>query len=121
MKKLIGITSGAMLPMLALAQTNPDLRNVDTLLTNIGEIINSALPILVAAALLFFFYGLARFILASGGDEDAKKAGKHIMVWGVVALFVMVSVWGLVSFIGNALGIQQGQSLPNVPRVNDIR
>lgn len=114
------ITGGLVftLPMLALAQQQgqPTLSNFDTLLQSIGRVINGALPIIVTLALLFFFYGLARFILASG-DEEARKNGKHIMIWGIVALFVMVSVWGLVAFLGQALGIGQGQSLPNVPGV----
>jgi hypothetical protein len=38
------------------------------------------------------------------------------MIWGIVALFVMVSVWGLVRFIGNAFNIEQGGSA-NVPTV----
>ncbi len=119
MKKII---AGSVLatPLLVFAQGSPQLTNFDQLLVSIGRLINLALPIIVALALLFFFYGLAKFILASG-DEEARKSGKHIMIWGIVALFVMVSVWGLVSFIGSALGIQQGQSLPNVPLVNQVR
>jgi hypothetical protein len=119
MKKLVASVLGFALPAIALAQTTPTLGNFSQLLLSIGTIINTALPIIVALALLFFFYGLAKFILASG-DEEARKQGKHIMIWGIVALFVMVSVWGLVAFLGQALGIQQGQSLPNVPRVNNV-
>ncbi|MFZ3020334.1 MAG: hypothetical protein WA051_02345 [Minisyncoccia bacterium] len=121
MKKLITGALGFALPAVALAQTAPNLNYVEQLLSSISRLVNTALPVIVAVALLFFFYGLAKFILASGGDDDAKKAGKHIMVWGIVALFVMVSVWGLVAFLGQALGIQQGQSLPNVPSVNQVR
>lgn len=103
--------------MLALAQQ--PLGNLETFVVRIGSIINTSLPIVVALALLFFFYGLARFVLAAG-DEEAKKKGKDTMIWGIVALFVMVSVWGLVAFLGNALGIRQGEGLPNVPRVNQV-
>ncbi len=121
MKKFITSALGFALPVVAFAQTSPSLGNIEQLLQSIARLVNAALPIIVAVALLFFFYGLAKFILASGGDEDARKAGKHIMIWGVVALFVMVSVWGLVAFLGQALGISQGQSLPNVPSVNTVR
>ncbi len=119
MKKLVVGISALALPVFAFAQGQP-LSNVTGLVTQIGTIISTALPILVALALLFFFYGLARFILASG-DEEARKNGKHIMIWGIVALFVMVSVWGLVSFLGDALGIKQGQSLPTVPSVRQVQ
>lgn len=118
MKRFIIGISALALPVVAFAQT--PLGNVSRLIDEIGRIIDNALPILVALALLFFFYGLVRFIL-SGGDESAKVSAKHTMLWGIVALFVMVSVWGLVSFLGDALGIKQGQSLPSVPKVTEVR
>ncbi len=109
MKKFI-IAALAVAPTIASAQ---QLGNLQTLLQSIGRLIDLALPIVVALALLAFFWGLAKFIFA--GAESAEEA-KNLMIWAVVALFVMVSVWGLVRFIGNAFGIQQGGSvdLPSV-------
>jgi len=59
---------------------------------------------------------LVKFIF-NAGNEDAKKDGQRLMIWGLVGLFVMVSVWGLVRFIGNALNIGQGDTVivPDVP------
>ncbi|HEY9586254.1 MAG TPA: hypothetical protein VJJ27_01250 [Candidatus Paceibacterota bacterium] len=119
MKKLMMSALGFALPMLALAQGSPNLSNFQQLVDSVGRLIATALPILVALALLFFFYGLAKFILAAG-NEESKAEGRRIMVWGIVALFVMVSIWGLVAFLGSALGISQGQSLPDVPGVRGV-
>jgi succinate dehydrogenase/fumarate reductase cytochrome b subunit len=118
MKKTLSAIAIYALPVMAFAQTNArfDFGYFTSAITNIGNIINLLLPITVAAALLFFFYGLAKFVL-NAGDEDARSEAKQMMIWGVVALFVMVSVWGLVSFLGSIVGVGQGQSLPNVPRV----
>jgi hypothetical protein len=57
-----------------------------------------------------------KFIFAQG-SEEAKADAKKIMLWGIVALFVMVSVWGLVRFIGNAFEVEQGGTIdiPTVP------
>ncbi|MEK7586489.1 MAG: hypothetical protein AAB453_01315 [Patescibacteria group bacterium] len=73
----------------------------------IGGIISSAVPIVMTLALLFFFWGLAKYILAAG-NEGSKAEGKNIMIWGVVALFVMVSVWELTALIKNSFGIPAG-------------
>ena len=112
MKKVI-LASLALSPMLAFAQ---QLTNVETFVTSIGRVVNIALPVVVAIALLTFFWGLVKFIFAQG-NEEAKTDAKKVMIWGLVALFVMVSVWGLVRFIGSALGIGEGGSisLPTVP------
>jgi hypothetical protein len=67
-----------------------------------------ALPVVVGLALLAFFLGLARFILA-GGDEDNIAAGKRVMFWGVIALFIIVAMGGIVMLIQ---GIFFGGGLP---------
>lgn len=116
MKKLLFATL-ALAPAIASAQT---LGNVETLLRSIGRLVNLALPIVVGIALLAFFWGLMKWIFAkSGGDEKATAEGKQIMIYGIIALFVMVSVWGLVRFIGTAFGIDQDSSI-EVPSVSGL-
>jgi TM2 domain-containing membrane protein YozV len=58
--------------------------------------------LVVALALLYFFWGLARFILNAGGGKEQEEA-KAIMLWGIIALFVMISVWGIVRLLGETL------------------
>jgi len=111
MKKLV-FTLMALTPALAFAQ---QLTGVETFVSSVGRIVALSLPIVVAIALLAFFWGLVKFIFAQG-NEEAKSEGKKIMIWGLVALFVMVAVWGLVGFIGTALGITTGGTI-NVPTV----
>jgi hypothetical protein len=55
---------------------------------------------------------LAKFIRDSG-DETAREEGREIMKWGIIALFVVSSLWGVVAFIRNDLGIPELNSLPN--------
>ena|SRR3989344_1589395 len=95
------------LPFVAFAQ---ELENVEDLASSIGNIVNILIPIVFALAVLFFFWGLAMYIF--GADHDKEKA-KKTMVWGVVALFVMAAVWGLVNFLGDALGIDN-EAAPDV-------
>ena len=57
------------------------------------------IPMAYSICLLYFFWGLVKYINNSAGSEDASKEGRRIMVWGVIALFVVTSIWGIVSFI----------------------
>jgi hypothetical protein len=109
MKKWIP-AGAALLPFLAFAQ------NVSNVLTTIGNLVKQALPIVAGLALLAFFWGLARFIFAQG-KEDAKKQGKDLMIWGAIALFVMVSIWGIVRFIQTSLGVEDVKTI-QPPTVN---
>lgn len=61
-------------------------------------IINSLIPLVFGLALLAFLWGLSMLIFYAG-DAAKRSEGKQIMIWGVIALFVMVSVWGLVNLL----------------------
>lgn len=107
------------------------LTETGTLITRVGELIQSLITIVGALALLVFMWGLVKFIF-SQGNETAKTEGKKVMVWGLIALFVMVSVWGIIGFIQSDLGlpvttdgsnnsnqgVQQIDSPPNYPNSN---
>lgn len=118
MKKFILAATVFVLPAVAFAQGSPELGNITTLVTQVRRIIDILIPLMFAIALLVFFYGVVRYILAAGSDEG-KELGKKTMIGGIIALFVIASVWGIVSFIGSALGIQQGQQINQVPGVGD--
>ncbi len=87
------------------------MTNIKGLIVAVGSLINPLIAILVGLALLAFFWGLAKFILRAGGDEKAIEEGKKLMIWGLIALFVMVSVWGIINFMQNAL-LPGGGSTP---------
>ncbi len=61
------------------------------------DILLLLVPLLVGIALLVFFWGIVKFI-KSAGSETARDDAKNIMFWGIIALFVMVSIWGIVQF-----------------------
>ena len=88
-------------PVFVFAQ---DLGNIVGLVEAIQDIVNVLIPVAFGLIVVAFFWGLAMYLLA-GGDEEAKAKGKNLMIWGVVALFVAASIWGIVGFIGDALGL----------------
>lgn len=80
------------LPLLAAAQT------VQGILNTVGGIINILVVLAIGAAILVFFWGLIKY-LTNAGTEKAK--GLSTMLYGIIAIFVMVSIWGLVRLLGN--------------------
>ena len=74
---------------------------------------DSIIPLIFALAVAMFVWGVVQFFILNA-DEEAKRAqGKQFMIWGIVALAVMLSVWGLVGILGSTLGIN-GSILPQV-------
>jgi len=56
-----------------------------------------------AAALLLFFWGLFKMIMALTNGEDPKE-GKQHMLWGIIGMTIMFSVGGIISFITGTIG-----------------
>jgi hypothetical protein len=105
---------GAYLPLIAHAQGDPGL--VAEIILFVHESILLLLPIAITLAVLAFFWGLAKFILNSGNERTAAD-GKRIMVWGIIGLFVALSIWGIVGLIAEITGIGQGGTAP-IPGVD---
>ena len=92
----------ATLPGVAFAQGN--FSGFDQALDTLIRWINRLIPFLLLLATLYFFWGLTKFILKAG-NEEAQGEAKQIMIWGVVAVFVMISFWGLIAFLSTTLGL----------------
>ena len=105
MKRFFIIAGSVLLPGVAFAAS------VESILATIGNILGTLIPIIMTLALVGFFYGLAMYIFKA--DEDKEK-GQQIMIWGIIALFVMVAVWGLVQVLVNTFGVGGGAA-PVIP------
>lgn len=75
------------------------------LILEVSKVVKGLIPIAFALGLLFFFWGMAQYIFKAG-DEKAKTEGRNRMVQGVIALFVMTMVWGLVYLLGSIVGTE---------------
>lgn len=63
----------------------------------VGFVNTAVLPLLYALALLFFLVGMTRFFFLGGAEN--REQGKSFMIWGIIGLFVMFSVWGIVNMV----------------------
>lgn len=77
-----------------------DFRDVVDLLL---ELINGAIPIVFALALLVFMWKLVDAWIINGGDPGSIEAGKQTLVVGIVVFVVMTSLWGIVALLRTSL------------------
>jgi len=105
MKKIIyiifpTIISVLAIPVLAAPQTTfAGLINE----TIIKGILGPLVPLLISLAVVIFLYGVIVLIFSEGGEK--KEEGKQYMLWGIIGIFVMVSVWGLVNLLKGQFGL----------------
>jgi hypothetical protein len=67
------------------------------------EIISPLLGLATSIAFVLFLAGVIRFFVSkANGNPDEIEKGRNHMLWGIVALFVLVSVWSILKFIGGS-------------------
>lgn len=79
---------------------------MEEFIANLNQaIINPLIALLFAVALVVFAWGLFSFV-AHANNEEARNTGKRHMLWGIVGLFVMVAVFGIIQILLNTFGIE---------------
>lgn len=90
-------------PTVALAQ-GTTFRDVAT--TFIQTVITSLMGLFAAIAIAGFFYGIVIYLLGSrSGDSEKIKKGNSFVIWGLVALFVLSSLWGIIYIVQDFFGV----------------
>jgi len=117
MKKVLIIASSLLAPVLLFAQagTASDIRST---LNVIITVLNWLIPFLVVVAVFIIIWGAFQFVV-SAGDPEKRKEGRDKILWGVVGVTVMLTVWGLVNILRNSFTIWEASPisplLPTVP------
>lgn len=113
------LLSAILLPFLVEAQAP---RTFSELVNVLVVILNNATAVLVVLGLVVYLYGVSTNILNFGSEDSAEKI-KAYFLWGVIVLFVMVSIWGIVQIIQDTLLggdtysiILRGNSTPSQPQ-----
>jgi len=114
MKKIAKVVAGSLwaLPFMAFA-ADPQLGYFSSFLTQLKTIIDNAVIFLVALAVAWFIWNVIRYTIAE--DEDKKSAAKSQMIWGIVAIAVIVSIWGLVALLQGFFGVSKTGSGTVIP------
>jgi len=89
-----------------------DLTDIIIMFTNIGLRI---IPLLGVIAFLVFVWGVARFIKSAGSEKEIKDS-KNLLIWGVIGLFVLFAIWGIIAFLSNEFGF--GSGIPVIPQIH---
>jgi uncharacterized membrane protein YidH (DUF202 family) len=77
------------------------MNNADNLISEINtQILNPIIGLMIAIALAFFLYGVLEFIMGADNQEK-RETGKRHMIWGIIGLFIMVAVFGIMNVLAS--------------------
>lgn len=93
------LTLGLLTPMFVFASDTGDAaKGLSKLLIQITGLLNQVVPLLIGLAVLAFMWGVVMYLF--GKDKDGAKT---FMLWGIIAIAVMVSIWGLVGILRSTI------------------
>lgn len=93
----------------------PALASAQSLLDTLGffnTVLNALIGLLITLAIIAFFYGLIKYLFT--GATEGKSEGLKVMLYGVITIFVMVSIWGIVRLLQSTF--QVTSTTPVVPQ-----
>ena len=117
MKKIIAVLA-VLVPSVTMAQTPIiDATSLTVKLANLG---NQLIGLLIAVAVIFIIWHAVMFILKAS-DPENRKAHREGVLWGIVGLVIILSIWGIVALIRNTFNTGSNtadtRNFPTVPPI----
>ena len=102
MKKVVKIVAGSLwaLPFMAFAQ---NVNYISNLISDAQTLLDQLVVLLIALAVVWFIWNVIKYTMSD--DEEGKGKAKSQMIWGVIAIAVIVSIWGLVAILQGVFGV----------------
>jgi hypothetical protein len=72
----------------------------------IGIIANSLVPVIFVLAMLCFIWGVVNYFFFQGNNEEAREKGRQFILWGLLGMVALFSMWGFVNIVVSTLGIE---------------
>ncbi len=118
-KVLLSIAALVFLPSLASAQgaQQVDVGGLTGTVQGLTTVVNYAIPLLLAIAVIAFIIGVIKYLFAGGAE--ARAAAKDHLIYGVVAITVILAVFGIARLLINLFGLNPAQltgtEVPSIP------
>ncbi|MDO8572696.1 MAG: hypothetical protein Q7S11_02885 [bacterium] len=78
----------------------------------VDQILNPLIVVIVGLAVVYWLWGISKYILHAD-DAKAREEGRSMMIMGVIAIFVMVSMWGLINVLTATFKLDSSSGLPD--------
>lgn len=70
----------------------------------VETIVDPIILLIFSAGVFLFTWGLVMFLARLDSPEERKKGVQH-MIWGVVGIFIMATVFGIISIITDTFNL----------------
>ena len=92
------------------------VESANDLFNLVEEILGKLAPMLIAVAVIILLVAIVNYIRA-GEEEEKRGQARSMMIYGIIGLFVMISLWGLVAILSGTFNLDKDipdiEVLPN--------
>ena len=106
-KKTLPYAAALATPLFAFAQ------QAFKIVDNVRNLLNQIIPVLLIIGTIVFLWGVIMFLTA-GAEEEKRANARSLMIYGLVGLFIMVAIWGIVNVLVGFFGVG-GTGVPTSP------
>lgn len=71
----------------------------------VGLLNTVVVPVIFTLAFAAFIWGVVNYFFLHGSDEGKRAEGRQFIIWGIIGMVVLFSVWGFVNILLSTLGI----------------
>lgn len=88
-------------------------------LVNVLEFSNNILiPFIIGIGFLVFVFGVFRYFIAGGANDEKKEQGRSLMIYAILGFVLIVVFWGIINLLaGSLFDDNQTRGLQDVPTV----
>ena len=110
-KKILGTVAIFALPVVVAAQAvgladDGSGGQFGTLLVELLDFTNDILiPFILGIGFLVFVWGMFRYFIAGGANDEAKEQGKSLMVYATLGFVLVIVFWGIVNLVASSTGL----------------
>ncbi|HEY4508405.1 MAG TPA: hypothetical protein VJJ55_01985 [Candidatus Paceibacterota bacterium] len=90
--------------------------NAIDLLGKVRGILDALIPFIIGLAVFVIIWGIFNYVVHAAEEEKRAEARAYI-VWGIVGVFFMISIWGFVTILLNTLGVGSTIDPSQIPTV----
>ena len=82
--------------------------DITTFLQKVDKfVLNPTILLLFAVATVYFIYGIIKYLSLDPSDGKRSEA-RDAIIWGLVGMLIMFSVYGIISFVLTTFGVTPG-------------
>jgi hypothetical protein len=118
MKKIPAFLFSFLLPVVVFAQSLSEIKNINGLSTRLLAIGDIVIYLFVSVAVVYIIWHVVQYFIKPSKDSR-KDAGMNIL-WGIVGLFIIVSIWGLVNILINTFYTDANIPRDRFPNANFV-